>query len=105
MFGKKKNNNSNEELKLKASEKIIFGKLTDDDEAARDLVLKLKDGNPLILNFEDLDELAANKLLAFFIGASVALDGKTTKINEYSYLFARREELLDGSLQQFLAKL
>ena len=105
MFGKKKKDNLEETLYIKASERIIFNKVEDNDEVARDLVLKLKDGNPLILNFEDLDELACNKLLAFFIGATVALDGKTTKINEYSYLFARREELLDGSLQQFLANL
>ena len=87
----------------KAVEKIIFKQINDNDIENRDLVLKLKAGNPLILNFEDLDERAANKLLGFFIGATVALDGKTTRINEQSYLFARREELLDGSLQSFLA--
>ena len=104
MFFKKKKE-ENLEAPKKAAERIIFKKLNDDDLENRDLVLKLKDGNPLILNFGDLDNLVQNKLLAFFIGATVALDGKTTKIKEESYLFARREELLDGSLQSFLANL
>lgn len=48
----------------------------------------------MILNFEDLDALAANKLLAFFAGACYALEGRNVKINEKTYLFARKVDFL-----------
>jgi hypothetical protein len=46
--------------------------------------------------------MACNKLLAFFAGATYAIGGKTIKINETSYLFARLEDFQDGSLNEFL---
>lgn len=98
LFGKKKE----EEVQLKASDRIIMKEMVNDDEMARDLVLEIKDGNPVVLNFEKLDEANGNKHLAFFIGATVALDGKTVKINEKIYLFARREDFLDGSLRKWI---
>ena len=53
-------------------------------------------------HFEGLDEFAANKMLAFFAGAAYALDGKTVMINDTTYLFARRVDFMDGSLQNFI---
>ncbi|MGM9969390.1 MAG: cell division protein SepF [Anaeroplasma sp.] len=89
----------------KSADKLVIKKMIDDDNLARDLVLLLKDDNPLVLNFQDLDEAAGNKMLAFFIGATVALDGKTIQINEFTYLFAKKSDFLDGSLKQFIANL
>ena len=100
LFGKKKT--EEEEIVLKASDRIIMKEMVNDDELARDLVLEIKDGNPVLLNFEKLEEADGNKHLAFFIGATVALDGKTVKIGEKIYLFARREDFLDGSLRKFI---
>ncbi len=100
LFGKKKT--EEEEVVLKASDRIIMKEMVNDDELARDLVLEIKDGNPVLLNFEKLEEADGNKHLAFFIGATVALDGKTVKIGEKIYLFARREDFLDGSLRKFI---
>lgn len=99
LFGKKRVEADVESL---AKDKIILSEMKDDEEYARDLVLKLKDGNPLCLNFKNLDEDNGNKYLAFFIGASVALEGKTVKINEFTYLFARKIDFLDGSLKEWM---
>ncbi len=98
LFGKKKE----EEVVKKAADRIIMKEMVNDDEVARDLVLEIKNGNPVILNFEKLEEADGNKHLAFFIGATVALDGKTVKIGEKIFLFARREDFLDGSLRKFI---
>ena len=99
LFGKKK---EEEPVVKKASERIIMEEMVNDDDFARDLVLKIKDGNPVVLNFEKLEEADGNKHLAFFIGATVALDGKTVKISDHIFLFARREDFLDGSLRKWI---
>ena len=44
-------------------------------------------------------------MLAFFAGACYALDGRSVKINEKTYLFAKRTEFFDGSIQKFLDNL
>ena len=109
LFGKKKNayeeasrNLSNHEL---ASDRIIMEQISDDDAKAAELVKSLKQGDPLVLNFDNLEPMAANKLLAFFAGAAFALDGKSVMINEKTYLFALRSSFMDGSLQEFLNQL
>lgn len=106
LFGKKKNeyDEASRGLNQKdyASERIIMEKIDDDDQRAAELVDLLKDGHPLILNFENLEPLAANKLLAFFAGACYALEGRNVIINEKTYLFARKVDFFDGSLQRFL---
>lgn len=108
LFGKKNNeyeearDNFNSPKQSFASERIIMEQIIDDDQRAAELVDKMKDGCPLILNFEKLNTTAVNKLLAFFTGACYALDGNIIKINNLSYLFARKEEFIDGSLQEFI---
>ena len=79
--------------------------ISDDDEKAAMLVDELKNGHPLVINFEELDLMGANKFLAFFTGATYALDGRTLKINEATYLFARNVDFEDGSLMNFLNEL
>ena len=100
LFGKK-NKEELEEVS-KASDRIIMKEMINDDELARDLVLEIRDGNPVLLNFEKLEEADGNKHLAFFIGATVALEGKIIRINEYTYLFAKKEEFIDGSLREWV---
>lgn len=101
LFGKKKENNTN----VKKSDEIIMEQIPDDDEYVASLVDKLQAGKPLVINFEKLDLMAANKMLAFLTGACYASDGKTLKINEATYLFARNIDFEDGSLQEFLNQL
>lgn len=86
-----------------AKDRIIMEQIRmDDDEHACSLVDKLKEGSPLVLNFEKLQLMTVNKLLAFFSGACYALDGNVIKINTYTYLFARKVDFLDGTLNNFI---
>ena len=103
MFGKKK---VSEDIQVKkASDRIVFAEMEDDDEQARDLVLKLKDNQPLIVNFSNINEMATNKFIAFFSGATVALDGKIVFLKTNVYLFIKREDLLDGSVKELISSL
>ena len=97
MFGKKK---KEEEIDLGlAQDRLVMKKMENNDIFAKELVLSIKDGIPCVINFRDLpDPDQANKYLYFLEGAVVALDGKTLRINEFTYLFARKEDFLDGSL-------
>ncbi len=99
MFGK--NKNKEESLSL-AKDRICFAVMKDDDNFAKELVYKLKDGSPLVINFEEINESATNKFLAFFSGAAVAFEGKIIFVKTNVYLFARKEDFLDGSLKEFL---
>ena len=99
-FSRKKNNDD-----IKASEKIIFEQINDNDEEAASLVDKLKEGLPIVINLERLEFQSANKMLAFFSGACYALGGKSFKLNETSYLFVRNDELEDGSIYEFINSL
>ena len=92
----------NKDIYVSAKDRIIMEQLKDDDNRASKLVDLEKNGNPLILNFKKLDIMACNKLLAFFAGATYAIGGKTIKVNETTYLFARQEDFQDGSLNEFL---
>ena len=104
LFGKKKNeyNEASKNLNQQtlAVDKIIMEQLDDNDNKAASLVDSLKNGSPLVINFENLDPTAANKMLAFFAGACYALDGRSVKINEKTYLFARRVDFFDGSIHR-----
>ncbi len=98
--------NLNNYSKSKTSfERIIFEKLIDDDKRVTQLVDNLKQGNPLVINLSDLELMEANKMLAFLSGACYASEGNIIKINEFTYLFARKVDFLDGSLKEFLEDL
>lgn len=111
LFSKKNNeyDEASKELNNKTTsrsvDRMVMEQLSDNDERAAELVDLLKNGSPLVLNFEKLTNLAINKLLAFFSGACYALDGNTVKINEFTYLFARKVDFLDGSLANFIDKI
>jgi len=97
-----KRDEEKDENYVTARERVIMEQLKDDDTRASKLVDLEKNGNPLVLNFKKLDIMACNKLLAFFAGATYAIGGKTIKINETTYLFARQEDFQDGTLNEFL---
>ncbi len=90
--------------KLKASKRIVFMEMVDDDKKAAELVEELIDDNPIVVNFSDLDQMPYNKMLAFLSGATYALDGEIVQLKEDVYLFAKKEEFLDGSLKEFIEK-
>ncbi len=88
-----------------AAERAILEKIENDDTRAIELIEEMKNGNPIIINFEDLDLMEANKMLAFFSGACYAIEGNAIKINEATYLFARKVDFLDGSIKEFLEQI
>lgn len=106
LFGKKKNDYEEASKKLneqtKAVDLLIMEEMDDNDEKAAKLVDSLKEGHPLVLNFASLEPTSANKMLAFFAGACYACEGRSIAINETTYLFARKKDFYDGSLQSFL---
>lgn len=111
LFGRKKDDYSNaskrmnDNSKVKASKRIIFEKLDDNDERAAELVQELKEGNPLVINFTGLDARGINKMLAFLTGAAYAIEGETILVKENIYMFVRKIDLLDGSIKEWLEKM
>ncbi len=89
---------------VSAAKRIVFEKLADDDERAAELVEELRVSNPLCINFESLDIMAKNKLLAFLSGATYALEGEVVLIKSNVYLFAKKVDFLDGSLKEFIER-
>ena len=105
MFFKKKTDEEfeNNEPIAKASERIVFAQFTsDDDNYALELINEIKNGAPVIVNFEKVDEYTTNKYMAFFTGATMMVDGKVMRINENTILFTLKENFMDGSLREFI---
>jgi len=105
MFFKKKQEEDIEveAITKKASERIIFAQFTaDDDKYALDLIMEIRNGQPIIVNFEKVDEYTTNKYIAFFTGATMMVDGKVMRINENTILFTKKENFMDGSLRDFI---
>lgn len=106
MFGKKKKNEYQEASdtlanKKSAIERIVSKKLSQADDGA-DLAQEIMAGNPVAINVVDLDASTANKILAFLTGVVYALGGIHYKIKENVYLFTKKENLEDGSLDKLL---
>ncbi|MCR5231033.1 MAG: cell division protein SepF [Acholeplasmatales bacterium] len=89
-------------LEGNAASRIIMEQMKEDDPRAKELLESLKSGYPLVLNFDSMDSKQADKYMAFFQGAAIALDGRAVRINEATFLYARKEEFLDGSLKEFV---
>lgn len=87
-----------------AKSRIIFEKIADDDQRAAELVEELRVSNPLCINFEALDPMAKNKMVAFLSGAAYALEGEAILIKNNVYLFAKKVDFLDGSLKEFIER-
>ena len=85
-----------------SASKIVYGMVSSDDNETARLVDQLKKGHPLCLNFEDIEIPLANKVLAFLIGATYALGGKTIEIKPKIYLFVLLTQLEDGSINNWL---
>ena len=102
LFGKKKEEKPVDNTP--ASKKMIMENMMDPDKAVG-YADKLLKGIPLCLGFGELDIDEANKIIAFLSGVVYAIDGVAKKINDNAFLFARKEEFLDGSLNEFLKNL
>ena len=103
---KKKKEKVIEEKVIQKSERIVFEKLSSDEDlyltGLADLLIK---GQPLILNFETLDIDQANKAVAFFSGIVYALSGEIVNIQEKVFMFATKDVYDDGSMEDFLKEI
>lgn len=88
----------------KAIERTVF-KEVETDKNVLELVDQLKEHCPVVVNFSQMNYENANKNLAFLSGATYALNGEIVKLKEQVYLFAQKEDFMDGSLQQFISDL
>ncbi|PKK94097.1 MAG: hypothetical protein CVV61_01215 [Tenericutes bacterium HGW-Tenericutes-6] len=103
--GKKKKKDEVEEKVLK-SDQIVFDSLThDDDPYLTSLADQLKEGKPLILNFEPLDIDQANKVIAFLSGVVYAIEGDIVNVKEKVFMFASKDVYDDGSMEEFLKEI
>lgn len=66
------------------------------------LANKLLKGVPLIVNYEDYDEIEANKVITFLSGVIYAIDGEIEVIQPTVFLFATKLNYKDGSLRKFV---
>ena len=63
---------------------------------------KLLYGTPVIMNFEDFDDIESNKVITFLSGIAYAIDGEIEQIQSKIFLFASKEDYKDGSLRKFV---
>lgn len=85
----------------KAFDRIEFVMLEPDMDVFR-LADKLLKGVPLILNFENQNDIESNKVITFISGVTYAIDGEIEVIKEKIFLFATKQDYKDGSLRKFV---
>ena len=84
-----------------AAKKIIMENILDPNKAVG-YADKLLNGIPLCLGFGELDIDEANKIIAFLSGVVYAINGTAKQLNDNAFLFATKDNFLDGSLNEFL---
>lgn len=57
---------------------------------------------PVIVNFEEYNEIESNKVLTFLSGVTYAIDGEIELIKEKIFLFATKTDFKDGTLRKFV---
>ena len=107
LFSKNKKNKNDVILeKVSTYEKIIFESLkSDDDKYLTKLADLLMNGQPLILNFDELDIDQANKVIAFLSGIVYAVKGEILNVKEKVFMFALGDVYEDGSMDDFLKEI
>lgn len=59
-------------------------------------------GFPALVGLEKVNTHRANEILSFLTGIVYAHDGEFIKMDEKIFLFAKKDELEDGSLRQYV---
>ena len=59
-------------------------------------------GKPVLANLDQLSVADCNYILAFMSGVVYAKDGSPVKVGDRLFLFARKEEFEDGSLDDYV---
>lgn len=63
---------------------------------------KLLKGVPIMVNFEDFNDIESNKVITFLSGVTYATDGEIEMISNKIFLFATKKDYKDGSLRKFV---
>ena len=89
--------------KLTAFDKVVY-KLVNkngDDDSLYDVADTVLGGRPVLIKFENsVDD--ANRMLAFLSGICYASSGRVIPVSSHLFLLARKEELEDGTLYQYV---
>lgn len=85
----------------KAFDRIDFIMMDDNLDVFK-LANKLLKGIPLMVNFEDHNQIEANKVITFLSGVTYAIDGEIEMIQDKIFLFATKQDYKDGSLRKFV---
>lgn len=85
-------------------DRVHFQQVFDNDDPVKiaDILIS---GQPLVLDFGELNIDEANKDLAFLAGVTYALKGEVIHIIESIYLFARSTDFSDGSLDEMIREI
>ena len=65
---------------------------------------KLLKGTPLMVNFEEHNDIESNKVITFLSGVTYAIDGEIEMVKEKIFLFATKQDYKDGSLRKFVSE-
>ncbi len=73
-------------------------------DEAQEIIDDLKDGRPVIINFEETDRELARRIIDFISGGAYALDGSTEKISNYVFLFVPKGVEITKETKKFWKK-
>lgn len=75
-------------------------------DSSKETLLRICDiilsGKAVLANFTNIEIVAANDMLSFISGVVYAKSGKVCKLDTKLFLFGRKEEFADGSLDQYV---
>ncbi len=88
------------ESKVKSVDRIKFFKMGSevDPNAAAE---KIKEGIPVVITLEGMENEEANRILAFFSGVVFGINAEVKKISKYVFLFSAVGNFEDGTLDSF----
>jgi cell division inhibitor SepF len=84
-----------------AQERIDFILMNDDLDVLK-IADKLLYGTPIMVNFENYNEIESNKIITFLSGVTYAIDGEIEQVTDQVFLFASKQDYKDGSLRKFV---
>lgn len=108
IFKKNKNNKENniKDLRFKAPstsfDNMAYVIVRDSsDEQIFEICDTILGGKAVLANFTKISTSDANMMMLFISGVIYATNGKCFKLGNRMYLFAKKEELEDGSINQY----
>ena len=107
LFGKNKNKQAKQEVTnvpgITAFDNMSYIIVSDNsDEQLLNICDTILSGRAVLANFNKISTTDANSMLSFIAGAIYAIEGECFKIESKLFLFARKQELEDGSLYQYV---